>query len=237
MSRALLNPQVSTYVAVGGTVERVAREFVGGARLVRLRSFVDPLPSADAERPAFLPDGEFILFVGSLIEDKGSKVLIDAYTALVAKRAMPPLVILGKPSSEMRAELPAGVIVRYNVPAGEVRAAWRHALIGVVPSTYMDPFPHAAIECQLAGRPTIASRTGGLPEIVEDGVSGILVEPGNAADLRNALTRLLDNPELREEMGARARDRSDAMTTGPVVTELLAVFDQTIAQYRAQARR
>jgi hypothetical protein len=58
-----------------------------------------------------------------------------------------------------------------------------------------------AIEAHLLERPVIASRVGGIPEIVSDEKTGLLVEPGDAESLGNALVKLLDNPELADSMG------------------------------------
>ena len=65
----------------------------------------------------------------------------------------------------------------------------------------------AIVEAMAAGLPVVASRIGGIPEIVEHGVTGLLFEPGNAEDLANNLRRLLDNPELADQMGKAGREK------------------------------
>jgi glycosyltransferase involved in cell wall biosynthesis len=62
------------------------------------------------------------------------------------------------------------------------------------------------LEAMASGTPVVASRLGGLAEVVEDGATGFLVEPGNVAELQDRLTQLLRDPELAARMGARARD-------------------------------
>jgi glycosyltransferase involved in cell wall biosynthesis len=75
----------------------------------------------------------------------------------------------------------------------------------VAPSLWQEPFGLVAVEAMAAGKPVIASRTGGLADIVRDGESGLLVPPGDAPALAAALERLLDDIALRRAMGARAR--------------------------------
>jgi glycosyltransferase involved in cell wall biosynthesis len=73
-----------------------------------------------------------------------------------------------------------------------------------VPSTRPDPLPNSAIEALAAGLPVVAANHGGLPEIVRDNDTGILVPPGDARALAAALRRLADDPRQRERMGAAA---------------------------------
>ena len=94
--------------------------------------------------------------------------------------------------------------------------AWmRAASVVVVPSLQQDALPRVALEAAAQARPVIATRVGGLPEIVEHNVTGLLVEPG--ADLVPALGRLLRAPSLMDEMGRSARahvlDRFGAKAT------------------------
>jgi glycosyltransferase involved in cell wall biosynthesis len=70
-----------------------------------------------------------------------------------------------------------------------------------------EPFGIPIIEAMAAGIPVVATRGGAFPETVDDGETGFLVERGDAAALAVALRRLLEHPELRQRMGARARRR------------------------------
>ena len=71
-----------------------------------------------------------------------------------------------------------------------------------------DPFPRVIMEAMCQGIPVVAARVDGIPEMVEDGVTGILVEPENVAGFAAALERLLENPELRHQMGEAGRERA-----------------------------
>lgn len=85
--------------------------------------------------------------------------------------------------------------------------------ICVVPSVWQDAFPLGVLEPMAAGKPVIATMVGGIPEMIEDGVTGILVPPADDRALASALTRLLTNPELAARLGAAARLRVAARFT------------------------
>lgn len=94
-----------------------------------------------------------------------------------------------------------------------------------VPSTRPDPLPNSAIEAQAAGLPVVAASHGGLPEIVKDETTGILVAPGDAVDLANALRRLADDRELRRQMGAAAAEHAaDRFSLDRMLDEVEAVY-------------
>ena len=76
----------------------------------------------------------------------------------------------------------------------------------VLPSLY-EGLGVAAIEAMAAGKPVIATRVGGLPELVEDGVTGFLVPPGDSEALANSISRLLSREELMEQMGRNGWER------------------------------
>ncbi len=87
---------------------------------------------------------------------------------------------------------------------------YRQADICVVPSIWQEPFGMVAVEAGAVGRPVCASRVGGLQDIVVDGETGFLFEPGDYKGLAEHLGKLLDNSELRLKMGKAARKRVEA---------------------------
>jgi glycosyltransferase involved in cell wall biosynthesis len=154
-----------------------------------------------------LPE-RFILFVGDLRPMKGLDVLLAAYESLETTSAVPPLVLIGKVWPDTPSSFPAGVTIFERWPNPAVLAAWERAMLGVVPSVWAEPFGIVAVEALRGSTPVIASRVGGLPEIVRDGVEGLLVPPGDAHELAAAMTRLVDDGELRTAMSSAARARA-----------------------------
>lgn len=86
---------------------------------------------------------------------------------------------------------------------------YARADVCVVPSTWREPFGIAAVEAMAAGKPVVASRAGGLERIVEDGVTGLLAEPGNAAELASKIEILLSDPALRKKLGSAGRKKAE----------------------------
>jgi len=84
---------------------------------------------------------------------------------------------------------------------------WDACDIALVPSTEPEPFGMVAIEAMCAGKPLVAAAHGGLLDIVDDGVSGLLVTPRDAASLADAIARLIDDPALRQRMGRAGSER------------------------------
>ena len=82
--------------------------------------------------------------------------------------------------------------------------------IVVHPSVFPDPYPNAVREALSLGKPVIGSRVGGIPELICDGETGLLVEPENTQQLGGALRKLINSPEERARLGEKARQFADA---------------------------
>lgn len=178
-------------------------------------------------RPAWLPDGPYLLFVGALGPHKGVDTLFTAYQKMVAARPAPTLVCIGTPREDTP-EIPPGVLVRHNVPHAEVMAAWHGAAAGIVPSR-SEAMGQAAVEALLARTPVIASKTGGLADMIRDGESGLHVPPGDADALAAAMTRLLDDTALAERLRSAGYRRGLDFTAARVVPQIEEVYRACIA--------
>ncbi len=176
------------------------------------------------------PDG-YLLFVGSLTRQKGIEALLEAYSGLTTTglTGAPHLVLVGYTLPETPTTFPPNVVVLKNWPHPAVMTAWRHSLAGIVPSIWPDPCPTVAMEAMAAGKPVIASRIGGLPEIVADGDTGILVPPDDAGALRAAMARLIADPALAAAMGSVGRERVTAFHASNVVGQIESVYEEVLA--------
>jgi glycosyltransferase involved in cell wall biosynthesis len=170
---------------------------------------------------AQLPDEDFILFVGDLSRDKGIHTLLNAYATL---KDAPPLVLIGRRCQDTPAEFPSNVIFLNSWPHAAVMAAWRRCSIAVAPSAWPEPFGVVVLEAMAAGRPVIASRIGGLPDMVVDGETGLLVSPDDPAALRTALERLLTDRDLREQLGQAGQRRVEQFRAGAVIPRIEQVY-------------
>jgi glycosyltransferase involved in cell wall biosynthesis len=99
----------------------------------------------------------------------------------------------------------------------------------VVPSVWEEPFPMPVIEAQVAGLQVIASRVGGIPEAVEDGVTGYLVPPGDVDALAHAIVRLADAPDEAARIGANLRSTRERLGWGSITDRVREVYEQALA--------
>lgn len=176
-----------------------------------------------------LPDGPFLLFVGALGRLKGLPVLLDAYRLL---RKAPPLVLIGYPMREtdaILADLPPNVRVLGQWPPQAVHRAWESALLGIVPSICQEACPTVIIEAMQAGIPVVATRMGGIPDLVVEGQTGLLVAPGDVSALAAAIGSLLADPAMAGRLGRAGRRRSELFNASAVVPRIESAYREVIA--------
>jgi glycosyltransferase involved in cell wall biosynthesis len=210
-----------TIVAVSDAVARGNGLVPDGRGVTVVPNF---LPDADGTAApdisswtSLLPEGDFILFVGDLRPMKGLDVLLAAYVGLPG--AM-PLVLIGKSWPDTPQELPARVTVHDRWPNPAVIEAFRRCSIAVVPSVWAEPFGIVVIEAMAGSSAVVASDIGGIPEIIRQGLSGLLVRPGDPVALRHSLADLIADPARRLAMGEAAHQRSQAFTAAAIVPRL-----------------
>jgi glycosyltransferase involved in cell wall biosynthesis len=169
-----------------------------------IHELVDMSPDGDdpgassSDCLARLPSEPFILFVGALRREKGVYVLLEAYRQLISP---PPLVLLiGTLERDLPESIPPGVVVISEFPHGAMASAWDRALFGVMPSLLPEPMGTVVCEALSCGRAVIGTAHGGHPDIITDGVNGLLVPPGDTDALITAMRSLLDNPQLRRQL-------------------------------------
>jgi glycosyltransferase involved in cell wall biosynthesis len=219
---------VDRYLAISAAVASGNRLAERGAPYEVIPNFAAAPAPDDAAHAALLdrlPDEPFLLFVGALGRHKGVDVLLDAYARLDDP---PPLVLIGARWPGMP-DVPDGVAVLHDWPAGAVAGAWRRCMIGLVPSAWAEPFGLVAVEAMQAGRPVIASAAGGLADIVVDGETGVLTPPGDPTALAAALRRLLADEGLRRAMGEAGRARATAFAPSAIVPRFERAYAQVLA--------
>lgn len=149
-----------------------------------------------------------VVFAGRVVTPKGVGVLIRA-----ARMVQAEFVICGdgwnlESSRRLARRLRVEQRVHFRgwLDAHHTAEEFANASIVVVPSLWPEPFGLVGIEAFAAGRPVVASATGGIKDWLEDGVNGLLVRPGDVNDLARALEELLSDPARQERMGQAGRE-------------------------------
>jgi glycosyltransferase involved in cell wall biosynthesis len=206
--------RVTRYTAVSQSVARFSVE--RGLPEGKIDVIPNGLPHEDFEEPegwrdfrretAIPEDALLLLCVGRLAPQKGQRFLLEAVSGSEELPSPPWLLFLGDgPDLPLLQALArryrCGERVRFLPPVGDPRRAYRSADLLVLPSLW-EGMPNAVLEAMAQGCPVLSTEVGGAPEIIEDGVNGRLVPPGDSPALRQALTQLLSDTELRERLAA-----------------------------------
>ncbi len=176
------------------------------------------------------PAGDRLVFVGALAPLKRPRDLVDAHAALLGERPSLTTSFCGPAedagyAAEMRRASPRGVVWEGVVTRARLLELLAHATAVVLPSR-QENVPMVIAEAMAAGVPVVATRVGGVPEMVGDGVTGFLYEPGDTGALVERLGKLLADPALVARMGDAGRQRARERYSPP------AVAAATIGVYR-----
>jgi glycosyltransferase involved in cell wall biosynthesis len=179
-----------------------------------------------------LPDDALVIgMAAQFIERKGHATLLDALPAVFASHPRVRVLLLGQ--GPLAAGLGARVAADPALSARVQLTGFRRDMDRILPCldvlahpAHMEGLGVALLQAAACGVPIVGGRAGGIPEIVQPGQTGELVEPGDAAGLAAALNRLLDSAELRERMGAAGRAWVEAHFS------IDAMVDGNLAVYR-----
>jgi len=175
-------------------------------------------------------------FVGRLVPIKDPGTLLQAFSAVRRDVPSARLIVVG--DGELRGSLErlAGSL---GLGDSAVFLGWRTDLSTIyssiqvlVLSSLSEGTPVALIEAMAAGKPVVATAVGGVPDIVADGSSGVLVTPANPAALAEAMTRLAQHPELRRQMGLAGRSRSGDYSASRLVERTGRLYRAGLARKR-----
>jgi glycosyltransferase involved in cell wall biosynthesis len=159
--------------------------------------------------PEPLPEQARVLFVGVLERYKNVHALAAAWRLAAPKLPGVVLHVVGRGREravveQLVRDLPDQVVWDEWLPSDRIAAALDEATVLVLPS-FSEGLPRVAMEAFARGRAVVGSRAGGIPDIVEDGVSGLLVPPDDPAALAGALVHVLSDRDLAEKLAAGAR--------------------------------
>jgi glycosyltransferase involved in cell wall biosynthesis len=192
-------------------------------------------------------DGVVVGFVGQFKENKGVADFLEAARQIAASDSTTRFVVIGAcpqgseyPEQIRRAYADLADRVEYLGFVSDMPQRYRTMDVVVVPSRHADPAPNVNLEAMAAGLPVIATDVGGSPELILDGVTGLLVPPRQPAAIAEALRRLIADPELRLRMGrsgqARCREVFDADLNARKIEALILPAASTSRQAARSAK-
>jgi glycosyltransferase involved in cell wall biosynthesis len=217
-----------------------AATLIAPERFRRVWNGVDPIqPSVDANREdihSVLRLNRDTPVIGCACRStpaKGVDVLFNAFDRVCRVAQTPPvLAYIGSGPQfsellELRATLPSADRIQMLGYVEGAADLLRTATVCAVPSVWQEAFALSVLEMMARGSAVVASRVGGIPEVIEDSVSGLLVPPNDVDALADALTRVLASPQLQNDLGREARRRaSETFTAERQVSEMLATFQE-----------
>jgi glycosyltransferase involved in cell wall biosynthesis len=160
-----------------------------------------------AEEPADASIGGYAAFSGRISTEKG----IDTLLAAAAQAADVPVRLAGGGPlfDEMQARATPNVVMHGQLHSEQMATFYRGARFLVLPTKCFEGCPLVISEAMNHGLPVIASRIGGIPELIDDGVTGFLFEPGNAPELTAKIQTLWNSPALCRQMGLAGRAKAE----------------------------
>ena len=224
---AAMNVHNQSYSRIIVAAEYVRQEAVRAGydadRVVVLPYFTAVPAAPPAPRP------RHVLFVGRLVREKGLDLLFDALAAVPGEWTC-TIVGDGPWNARIRRDAASRAFGARVTFAGwldgqPLADAYAAASVVAVPSRWPEPFGIVGLEAMAYGRPAVAFRVGGIPEWLDDGVTGHAVEPGDTRAFSARLASLFDDPAAASEMGARGRTRvARAFSADAHLARLLPIY-------------
>lgn len=185
----------------------------------------------DFEAPVSESRSDF-LFVGRLSAEKGIAVLVDAAKTL----ADSSISVAGSGPDAARLENVKGITALGEVGIKSIQTEMGRAIALVLPSICYESFPRTLVEAFASCLPVIASRLGALAELVTEGVTGLLFEPGDSRDLAKKILWAQQHPDQMAEMGRNARALYEATYTAERnYQQLIAIYDSAVYEVNGKA--
>lgn len=193
--------------------------------------------------PNFIELGKFhelrnnynLLFVGRLEKAKGVEFLIEAISLIIKKFPRTTLTIIGNGRNmtdllNLAKKMQIEKYIQFTgwVKNKDIASYYEKASIVVIPSVWPENFPTVCNEAMSAGRPVIGTNVGGIPELIDDGVDGYLVEPENSEQIAEKVVKLFSDEKSLVEFGANARKRAEELSIEKYVEKMEKIYERVL---------
>lgn len=182
------------------------------------------------------PDGEVVVaMVSRMLWDKGIAEYIEAVRLLKEKKIRFRALLVGQPDDENPAAVSKEQLqlwhqrgdIEWLGHSDNIAGIWQQSHIAVLPSYYGEGVPKSLLEAASCARAIVTTDMPGCREIVKNNVNGLLVPARNAKVLATAMAKLIEDPDLRQTMGRKGREKVEQeFSEQQVLTETLALYDQ-----------
>lgn len=202
-----------------------ARFIAAGVPRAQIETLPNPAPVSNGSAGSY--PGEYVGFAGRVSEEKGF------HDVLFAARALPhvPFKIAGAIDRPLTIEdIPKNVELMGFLDQKQIRTLISGSRLMVFPSRWFEGFPNAVVESMALGKAVVASRIGGIPEIVDEGTTGLLVGPGNGEELAQKILSLWSDPAQAAEMGLAGRRKAkEAYSIESFYERLIRIYRKAIS--------
>jgi len=226
---------IERFVAPSEFMLRKVREMGFPGQIRHVANFIQP----EDYQPRYGAPGGDLVYFGRLSAEKGLPTLLQAMAGLDVR-----LKIIGE--GPLRAEMERSLAERRQenvrflgyLRGQELRAEIQSSQAAILPSECYENNPLSVLEAFALGKPVVGARIGGIPELVQDGFTGLTFSPGDAGDLRRQILRLRDQPGEAERWGRNAREWVEK-NGGPELhyERLLQVYHEALESRPAAGRR
>lgn len=203
---------------------------------IDLERFVDLQRNEVRDKLQIKPEEKLLIFVGGFRPVKGIRYLITALKMLQQQGQPVKLVLVGRGRGEkdlrryvQQLDLVNSVIFTGQIPNENIPQFMAAADVFVLPSL-SEGLPNVVLEAMASGLPIIATKVGGLPEIIEEGRNGFLVEPKNPKQIVEKILSIFGNDELRNSISANNREKIKEYSWDSVVDRLEKVYQEVTAK-------
>jgi glycosyltransferase involved in cell wall biosynthesis len=229
------------FIAASTAIERILRaDGIPASRIVTVHEGIDAdriahIEPASVHEALWLPtQAPVVGNVAALVTHKGHRHLIDAAAILLRDVPDARVVILG--DGELRATLEHQV-KQLHLEKHVLLPGFREDVLALlkgfdifVMSSETEGLGTSILDAMACGKPVVGTNTGGIPEVIEDGVTGLLVEPRHPEALAEAITILLRDDGLRTRMGAAGLARvREHFTVDRMIEATIAVYEQVLS--------